>query len=78
MKFSQVFSSGLVAAVTLSCLQVVQAEELPTFYLPDVVFTATKTNQNIKKIPAAVQVITEKQIANSGAVFSFRRFAPAD
>jgi outer membrane receptor for ferrienterochelin and colicins len=67
MKFSRVFASSLVAAVTLSYLQAVQAEELPTFYLPDVVFTATKTNQDIKKIPAAVQVITEKQIANSGA-----------
>lgn len=42
-------------------------EDLDTFTLPEVVVTATRTDQDVQKIPAAVQVITAKQITAGGA-----------
>jgi outer membrane receptor for ferrienterochelin and colicins len=44
-----------------------ETETLDTFTLPEVVVTATRTDQDVQKIPAAVQVITEKQIKSGGA-----------
>lgn len=42
-------------------------ESLDTFTLPEVVVTATRTDQDVQKIPAAVQVISAKQIEAGGA-----------
>jgi outer membrane receptor for ferrienterochelin and colicins len=40
----------------------------PNFVLPGIVVTATRTTQDVKKVPAATQVITEEDIKRSGAV----------
>lgn len=54
-----------VPALTFAAGAVV--EDLDTFTLPEVVVTATRTDQDVQKIPAAVQVITAKQITAGGA-----------
>ena len=44
-----------------------KAVPAPQFVLPGLVVTATRTVQDIKKVPAATQVITEAEIRRSGA-----------
>lgn len=64
-------TSLLVTFLTVPAVVVAASGEkqnLETYTLPEVVVTATRTDQDVQKIPAAVQVITEKQIAAGGAV----------
>ena len=64
-------TSLLVTFLTVPAVVVAASGEkqnLETYTLPEVVVTATRTDQDVQKIPAAVQVITEKQIAAGGVV----------
>lgn len=54
-------TSLLVTFLTVPAVVVAASGEkqnLETYTLPEVVVTATRTNQDVQKIPAAVQVIT--------------------
>lgn len=44
-----------------------QAEELPVYSFDEVVVTATRTENDIKKVPASTQVITQEDIKRGGA-----------
>lgn len=44
-----------------------QAEELPVYSFDEVVVTATRTENDVKKVPASTQVITQEDIKRGGA-----------
>lgn len=44
-----------------------QAEELPIYSFDEVVVTATRTENDVKKVPASTQVITQEDIKRNGA-----------
>ncbi|HIU63497.1 MAG TPA: TonB-dependent receptor [Candidatus Avacidaminococcus intestinavium] len=52
----------------LNCNLGYAEEQSPTFTLEEMVVTATRTMENIKKVPASVTVITSEQIRESNAL----------
>lgn len=60
---------ALLAAITVFVMGGVtaQAEELPVYSFDEVVVTATRTENDVKKVPASTQVITQEDIKRSGA-----------
>lgn len=60
---------ALLAAITVFVMGGVtaQAEELPVYSFDEVVVTATRTENDIKKVPASTQVITQEDIKRGGA-----------
>lgn len=60
---------ALLAAITVFVMGGVtaQAEELPVYSFDEVVVTATRTENNVKKVPASTQVITQEDIKRGGA-----------
>lgn len=68
VRATDLYSLMLVLLCTPSIAFATDAgEPLDTFTLPEVVVTATRTDQDVQKIPAAVQVISAKQIEAGGA-----------
>lgn len=59
----------LLAAITVFVMGGVtaQAEELPVYSFDEVVVTATRTENDVKKVPASTQVITQEDIKRGGA-----------
>lgn len=60
---------ALLAAITVFVMGGVtaQAEELPVYSFDEVVVTATRTENDVKKVPASTQVITQEDIKRGGA-----------
>lgn len=60
---------ALLAAITVFFMGGVtaQAEELPVYSFDEVVVTATRTENDVKKVPASTQVITQEDIKRGGA-----------
>lgn len=60
---------ALLAAITVFVMGgvTVQAEELPVYSFDEVVVTATRTENDVKKVPASTQVITQEDIKRGGA-----------
>lgn len=59
---------ALLAAITVFVMGVTaQAEELPVYSFDEVVVTATRTENDVKKVPASTQVITQEDIKRGGA-----------
>ena len=60
---------ALLAAITDFVMGGVtaQAEELPVYSFDEVVVTATRTENDVKKVPASTQVITQEDIKRGGA-----------
>lgn len=60
---------ALLAAITVFVIGGVtaQAEELPVYSFDEVVVTATRTENDVKKVPASTQVITQEDIKRGGA-----------
>ena len=60
---------ALLAAITVFVMGGVtaQAEELPIYSFDEVVVTATRTENDVKKVPASTQVITQEDIKRGGA-----------
>lgn len=60
---------ALLAAITVFVMGGVtaQAEELPVYSFNEVVVTATRTENDVKKVPASTQVITQEDIKRGGA-----------
>ena len=60
---------ALLAAITVFVMGGVtaQAEELPVYSFDEVVVTATRTENDVKKVPALTQVITQEDIKRGGA-----------
>lgn len=60
---------ALLAAITVFVMEGVtaQAEELPVYSFDEVVVTATRTENDVKKVPASTQVITQEDIKRGGA-----------
>lgn len=60
---------ALLAAITVFVMGGVtaQAEELPVYSFDEVVVTATRTENDAKKVPASTQVITQEDIKRGGA-----------
>lgn len=60
---------ALLAAITVFAMGGVtaQAEELPVYSFDEVVVTATRTENDVKKVPASTQVITQEDIKRGGA-----------
>ena len=60
---------ALLAAMTVFVMGgvTVQAEELPVYSFDEVVVTATRTENDVKKVPASTQVITQEDIKRGGA-----------
>ena len=60
---------ALLAAITIFVMGGVtaQAEELPVYSFDEVVVTATRTENDVKKVPASTQVITQEDIKRGGA-----------
>lgn len=59
---------ALLAAITVFVMGGVtaQAEELPVYSFDEVVVTATRTENDVKKVPASTQVITQEDIKRGG------------
>lgn len=60
---------ALLAAITVFVMGGVtaQAEELPVYSFDEVVVTATRTENDVKKVPASTQIITQEDIKRGGA-----------
>lgn len=60
---------ALLAAITVFVMGGItaQAEELPVYSFDEVVVTATRTENDVKKVPASTQVITQEDIKRGGA-----------
>ncbi len=60
---------ALLVAITVFVMGGVtaQAEELPVYSFDEVVVTATRTENDVKKVPASTQVITQEDIKRGGA-----------
>lgn len=60
---------ALLAAITVFVMGggTAQAEELPVYSFDEVVVTATRTENDVKKVPASTQVITQEDIKRGGA-----------
>ena len=60
---------ALLAAITAFVMGGItaQAEELPVYSFDEVVVTATRTENDVKKVPASTQVITQEDIKRGGA-----------
>ena len=60
---------ALLAAITVFVIGGItaQAEELPVYSFDEVVVTATRTENDVKKVPASTQVITQEDIKRGGA-----------
>lgn len=60
---------ALLAAITVFVMGGVtaQAEELPVYSFDEVIVTATRTENDVKKVPASTQVITQEDIKRGGA-----------
>lgn len=60
---------ALLAAIAVFVMGGVtaQAEELPVYSFDEVVVTATRTENDVKKVPASTQVITQEDIKRGGA-----------
>ena len=60
---------ALLAAITVFVMggKTAQAEELPVYSFDEVVVTATRTENDVKKVPASTQVITQEDIKRGGA-----------
>lgn len=60
---------ALLAAITVFVMGGVtaQAEELPVYSFDEVVVTATRTENDVKKVPTSTQVITQEDIKRGGA-----------
>lgn len=60
---------AMLAAITVFVMGGVtaQAEELPVYSFDEVVVTATRTENDVKKVPASTQVITQEDIKRGGA-----------
>ena len=60
---------ALLAAITVFVMGGVtaQAEELPVYSFDEVVVTATRTKNDVKKVPASTQIITQEDIKRGGA-----------
>lgn len=68
-KTKTVQRKALLAAITVFVMGGVtaQAEELPVYSFDEVVVTATRTENDVKKVPASTQVITQEDIKRGGA-----------
>lgn len=60
---------ALLAAITVFVMGGItaQAEKLPVYSFDEVVVTATRTENDVKKVPASTQVITQEDIKRGGA-----------
>lgn len=60
---------ALLVAITVFVMGGVtaQAEELPVYSFDEVVVTATRTENDVKKVPVSTQVITQEDIKRGGA-----------
>jgi outer membrane receptor for ferrienterochelin and colicins len=64
MKFAVLFVSLVVFCV---CPVFAQDDELPVYEAEGITITGTRTEKRLKDSPVATEVITEKEIENSGA-----------